>query len=126
MDSAYLENDHEKNGYIEQFRSMSEWLETIQLPVKFQFEFLFKFREKGCGLVDTFRHINPTQRNAYTCFCNQFGGRATNFGSRIDYIFCNDAIKHTIKQSTILSAVKGSDHVPLQTRSFLFFLFNRI
>lgn len=32
IDSAYLENDHEKNGFIEQFRSMSEWLESIQLP----------------------------------------------------------------------------------------------
>ena len=34
IDSAYLVYDHEKNGFIEQFKSMSDWLELIQLPQK--------------------------------------------------------------------------------------------
>lgn len=34
IDSAYLVDDHEKNGFIEQFKSMSDWLELIQLPQK--------------------------------------------------------------------------------------------
>ena len=72
-------------------------------------------RENGCSLVDSFRVIHPSKRNAYTCFCNKFGGRATNFGSRIDYIFCDESLKASITHSDILNTMKGSDHLPVVT-----------
>ena len=72
-------------------------------------------RENGCSLIDTYRILHPNQRNAYTCFCNQLGGRETNFGSRIDYIFCDQSLQESIQASDILSTMKGSDHLPVRT-----------
>ena len=64
-------------------------------------------------MVDAFRVIHPTTRKAFTCFNTQLGTRQTNFGTRIDYILCDSVLKESIKDCTILSEMKGSDHLPV-------------
>lgn len=83
--------------------------------------------ENGCDLIDTFRYLHPTERNVYTCFCNQFGGRQTNFGSRIDYILCESKLKSLVKSASVLTTMKGSDHLPVITGEYKsHYLFNRV
>ena len=64
-------------------------------------------------MIDAFRVVHPTLRKAFTCFNTQLGARQTNFGTRIDYILCDASLKECIKDCTILSEIKGSDHLPV-------------
>lgn len=72
------------------------------------------FRRKGgMGLVDVFRTKHPKEKTAYTCFNNRLNARTNNFGTRIDYILCDDGMKEMIEASEIRSEMKGSDHLPV-------------
>lgn len=106
-------NDAEANGYVESFRSMSEWLEFLLLSEKCDMRSRLIDRNGGVGFVDVFRILHPTERNAYTCFSTQLGGRKTNFGTRIDYILCDESLRDAIQTCTILSTMTGSDHLPV-------------
>lgn len=74
--------------------------------------------ENGCDLIDSFRYLHPTERNVYTCFSNQFGGRQTNFGTRIDYILCEGKLDSLVKSASVLITMKGSDHLPVMAGRF--------
>lgn len=69
----------------------------------------------GGMFVDTFRHLNPNQAEAYTNWCLLTGARQTNFGRRLDYILCDsDLALTTLTDCTVMSMVQGSDHCPVR------------
>ena len=70
-------------------------------------------RKGGLGFVDIFRVLHPDEKTAYTCFNTRFGARANNFGTRIDYILCDEGLRDCVVSSSILSEMKGSDHLPV-------------
>lgn len=65
-------------------------------------------------LVDTFRHLHPKTRDAYTCWNTKTGARQNNFGTRIDYILCDISMATLVTKCEILSEVMGSDHCPVR------------
>ena len=70
-------------------------------------------RYTGGGLVDTFRHIHPEKRDAYSWWSYRAGARARNVGWRIDYILASRTLLPSVKEAFILSEVMGSDHCPV-------------
>lgn len=113
MDSAYAENDLDITGYLSVFRSMSDWLETLLSPEECFFYLLFMARDGGCGMIDCFRALHPSERNAYSCFNTKLKGRVNNFGTRIDYIVCTCPLRDCLVKCVIRSDVTGSDHLPV-------------
>ncbi len=65
------------------------------------------------GLTDSFRHLNPDRRDAYTWWSYMSNARERNIGWRIDYFLVSDSIRHSIRNAEILPAVQGSDHCPV-------------
>ena len=61
-----------------------------------------------------FRWLHPTTSEAYTNWCTLTGARATNYGSRIDYIFADAGLIPSIHSCSILADVEGSDHCPVR------------
>ena len=112
-------NDAETNGFVESFRSMSEWLEFLLLSEKYGLRDGIKDRSGGVGQVDVYRVLHPTERTAYTCFSTQLGGRRNNLGTRIDYILCDESLRDAIQTCSILSTMTGSDHLPVTAGIFV-------
>ena len=72
---------------------------------------------QGPGLfVDSFRFFHPDKTQAFTCWNTSSGARATNYGTRIDYIFANvDLVKKSyLTDCTLHPDVEGSDHCPVK------------
>jgi len=65
------------------------------------------------GLVDSFRHLHPDAREAYTWWSFRAAARARNIGWRIDYILLSQNLCPRLRDAFILSDVPGSDHVPV-------------
>jgi len=63
--------------------------------------------------VDTFRHLHPERKEAFTCWNTKMNCRTTNFGTRIDYILVNKALTNILKDSDIRADIMGSDHCPI-------------
>ncbi len=68
----------------------------------------------GSGFTDSFRHLYPDQKDAYTWWSYMFNARAKNVGWRIDYFIVSDRIKGEIKEAAIRPDVMGSDHCPVE------------
>ena len=64
------------------------------------------------GLVDTFRHLRPTEVG-YSWWNQRFGAREKNIGWRIDYFLVSDFFLPAVKDSYIMSSEMGSDHCPV-------------
>ena len=64
-------------------------------------------------MIDCFRALHPSERNAYSCFNTKLQGRVNNFGTRIDYIVCTRSLRECLTQCFIRSDVEGSDHLPV-------------
>lgn len=64
-------------------------------------------------LVDSFRALHPTAREAYTCWSTVTGARATNYGTRIDYVATDGRLTKRLVSSGIQPEVTGSDHCPV-------------
>lgn len=64
-------------------------------------------------VVDTFRYFYPLKEEAFTCWNVFTNSRSTNYGTRIDYIFCDEGLLPHIKDSLVLQDVMGSDHCPV-------------
>lgn len=62
--------------------------------------------------VDAFRHIND-KPDQYTWWSNRGQARAKNVGWRIDYQVVTPGLKDKIKQESIYTAERFSDHAPL-------------
>ncbi len=59
------------------------------------------------GFTDTFRHLNPELKDAYSWWSYRFHAREKNTGWRIEYYLPN------LSDARILSDVYGSDHCPV-------------
>lgn len=67
----------------------------------------------GCKMIDSFRFFHPKLEEVYTCWNTMINARATNYGSRIDYIFVDRHLIQFMIDSFVLSEVLGSDHCPV-------------
>ncbi|KAF0093699.1 MAG: exodeoxyribonuclease III [Puniceicoccaceae bacterium 5H] len=65
------------------------------------------------GFVDSFRHLHPEQRDAYSWWSYRGGARQRNVGWRIDYVCLSARSSDWLKEAFIRSEVTGSDHAPV-------------
>lgn len=65
------------------------------------------------GWVDTFRHLHPEQKDAYSWWSTMGSARANNVGWRIDYVLASPGAMPFLKEARIHPDVKGSDHCPV-------------
>ena len=89
----------EEKKEMEEFSNNSEWQGNFKLP-SHQF-------------VDSFRILHPEARQVFTCWNTEKGCRATNYGTRIDYIFASLDIRTRLVSCEVLGEVEGSDHCPV-------------
>jgi exodeoxyribonuclease-3 len=68
----------------------------------------------GKGYVDTFRHLNPDARDAYTWWAMRMRARERNVGWRLDYFFVDEGLIDRVKGATIHAGTHGSDHCPVE------------
>jgi exodeoxyribonuclease III len=66
------------------------------------------------GFADTFRHMHPNTKDAYSWWSYRAGARAKNVGWRIDYFLVSEALLPSVSDAGILHEVLGSDHCPVQ------------
>ncbi len=66
------------------------------------------------GLVDTFRHLHPAERHAYSWWSYRANARANNKGWRIDYHLATQELAPHVVEASILPSVTHSDHCPIQ------------
>lgn len=72
---------------------------------------LTKFLETQ-GLIDSFRHLHPTKKDAYSWWSFRANARKNNKGWRIDYICVSKSLGNNIKSASIHPEVQHSDHCP--------------
>jgi len=65
------------------------------------------------GFVDSFRHLYPDRKGAYTWWSYMGNARTKNVGWRIDYFVVSKSISDCVKESAIFPEVFGSDHCPV-------------
>ncbi len=64
--------------------------------------------------TDTFRHLNPDAKGAYSWWSQRFPSvRLQNKGWRIDYISITDNLEDRLKAAAIYPDIKHSDHCPI-------------
>lgn len=64
------------------------------------------------GLVDTFRHMHPTEVK-YSWWSYRAGARENNIGWRIDYFLVSSTLANNLRDAFILNEFGGSDHCPV-------------
>lgn len=69
------------------------------------------------GLTDTFRLLHP-ETAKYSWWSYRGRARENNVGWRIDYFLTSDALRPQIISADILDQVAGSDHCPVELRTF--------
>lgn len=67
----------------------------------------------NAGFLDTFRHLHPNKKDAYSYWDMKSHTRDRNVGWRIDYIFISPSLQKKLNKAFILSEVPGSDHCPV-------------
>lgn len=73
-----------------------------------------KFTELlAAGFTDTFRHLYPDARDAYSWWSYRAAARERNVGWRIDYFLCSDRAADKIDKAYICPEIMGSDHCPV-------------
>lgn len=65
------------------------------------------------GFIDVFRYFYPNQKEAFTWWSYRENARVMNRGWRIDHICVSEKLKKKLKNITIHSDQRGSDHVPV-------------
>lgn len=65
------------------------------------------------GLTDSFRHLYPDRRDAYSWWSYMAKARERNIGWRIDYFLVSNLFASQIREAAILPEVMGSDHCPV-------------
>lgn len=66
------------------------------------------------GFVDTFRHLYPQTKDAYSWWSYRAGARPKNVGWRIDYFCVSEVLRTKISGAYIDSEILGSDHCPVK------------
>ncbi|NWU03186.1 APEX1 lyase, partial [Urocynchramus pylzowi] len=67
----------------------------------------------AAGFVDSFRHLYPEARGAFTFWTYLGGARARNVGWRLDYAVLSQRLLGQLCDCKIRSTVPGSDHCPV-------------
>ena len=67
----------------------------------------------AAGYIDSFRHLYPDKKEAYTWWSYMGQSRAKNVGWRIDYFLVSQALAQAILEAKIYPEVHGSDHCPV-------------
>jgi exodeoxyribonuclease-3 len=70
-------------------------------------------RYAAAEYIDTFRALQPDQRDAYTYWEPWRERRARNIGWRIDYVWISPDMLPSLRRAFIVSDVMGSDHCPV-------------
>ncbi|MDR2377485.1 MAG: exodeoxyribonuclease III [Puniceicoccales bacterium] len=65
------------------------------------------------GFVDSFRHLHPEKRGAYSWWSLRTAARARHIGWRIDYVLISRNLCPALRDAFILEDVLGSDHAPV-------------
>lgn len=65
------------------------------------------------GFIDSFRHVNPEIKDAYSWWSMRTRARERNIGWRIDYFFISQALKNKLTNASIYPEILGSDHCPI-------------
>ncbi|MDF2724517.1 MAG: exodeoxyribonuclease [Paenibacillus sp.] len=65
------------------------------------------------GWIDSFRHLYPEQTDIYSWWSFMPKVRERNIGWRIDYFLVSAKLQHLLRESSIDTAVTGSDHCPV-------------
>ena len=65
------------------------------------------------GFTDSFRHLHPDTKDAYSWWSYRGGARGRNVGWRIDYFGVSSDGIDRVKSASILPEVMGSDHCPV-------------
>ena len=63
--------------------------------------------------MDTYRHLYPDTRQAYSCWSTVTSARSTNYGTRIDYVLIGQELAPFLVDACVMSDVLGSDHCPV-------------
>ena len=64
-------------------------------------------------MIDLYRYFQPTTSKAFTCWNTQLDARQSNYGTRIDYIICNESLLPWFKSCDIDSGILGSNNEAL-------------
>ncbi|KAH8917545.1 DNase I-like protein, partial [Atractiella rhizophila] len=64
-------------------------------------------------LIDICRKFHPDREKMFTCWNTKIDARASNYGTRIDYILVTHGLLPWIDGCDILPNIKGSDHCPV-------------
>ena len=67
----------------------------------------------AAGFTDTFRHLDPDTRDAYSWWSYRMAARERNVGWRIDYFLCSNRAAERITRAYICPEIMGSDHCPV-------------
>lgn len=70
-------------------------------------------RWRAGGWIDSFRHVYPDRRDAYSWWTRRLKARERNIGWRIDYVFVHESLAARITDAGICPEVAGSDHCPV-------------
>ncbi len=65
------------------------------------------------GFTDSFRHLHPDARDAYSWWSYRAAARERNVGWRIDYFLVSDRLRDHIQRAFICPEILGSDHCPV-------------
>lgn len=65
------------------------------------------------GYVDTFRHLYPERKGAYTFWTYMGNSRSRNVGWRLDYFLVSERFIKRVVDNCIRSQCMGSDHCPI-------------
>ncbi len=67
----------------------------------------------SAGYIDSFRHLHPHTKDAYSYWDQRIHARERNEGWRIDYFFVASEFIKRIKKADIHPLIYGSDHCPV-------------
>jgi exodeoxyribonuclease-3 len=67
----------------------------------------------NAGFVDSFRHMHPNRKDAYSWWSFRQASRERNKGWRIDYVCVSESLKKNIHAAEIHDHIHGSDHCPV-------------
>ncbi len=65
------------------------------------------------GFVDSFRHLHPDEKGAYSWWSYRGRAREKNVGWRIDYFVVSERIADRLVAASIHPEITGSDHCPV-------------
>lgn len=66
------------------------------------------------GFTDSFRHLHPDTKDAYSWWSYRMAARERNVGWRIDYFVVSNDLQDRISEASIHSEIFGSDHCPVE------------